>query len=123
MLGWDPDVLDGRGAFQNCVALAPAGKRWLVRFDCGSERKLQLRELRERWAMPLRVLGLWGDYHVATVLESLGGLLRVDFGGVPRWALPEEIVRPERPDDAELCLLYTSPSPRDQRGSRMPSSA
>ena len=25
--------------------------------------------------------------------------------------------------DAEVCLLYTSPSPRDQRGSRMPSSA
>ena len=24
---------------------------------------------------------------------------------------------------ATLCLLYTSPSPRDQRGSRMPSSA
>ena len=24
---------------------------------------------------------------------------------------------------AEACLLYTSPSPRDQRGSRMPSSA
>ena len=23
----------------------------------------------------------------------------------------------------EFCLLYTSPSPRDQRGSRMPSSA
>ena len=30
------------------------------------------------------------------------------------------------PDKTELlksCLLYTSPSPRDQRGSRMPSSA
>ena len=26
-------------------------------------------------------------------------------------------------DDAWACLLYTSPSPRDQRGSRMPSSA
>ena len=25
--------------------------------------------------------------------------------------------------DADGCLLYTSPSPRDQRGSRMPSSA
>ena len=25
--------------------------------------------------------------------------------------------------DAMTCLLYTSPSPRDQRGSRMPSSA
>ena len=29
----------------------------------------------------------------------------------------------ERPDNADFCLLYTSPSPRDQRGSRMPSSA
>ena len=27
------------------------------------------------------------------------------------------------PDQPEDCLLYTSPSPRDQRGSRMPSSA
>ena len=26
-------------------------------------------------------------------------------------------------DLVEICLLYTSPSPRDQRGSRMPSSA
>ena len=26
-------------------------------------------------------------------------------------------------DGVEICLLYTSPSPRDQRGSRMPSSA
>ena len=26
-------------------------------------------------------------------------------------------------DAAYTCLLYTSPSPRDQRGSRMPSSA
>ena len=26
-------------------------------------------------------------------------------------------------DHADDCLLYTSPSPRDQRGSRMPSSA
>ena len=26
-------------------------------------------------------------------------------------------------DESQVCLLYTSPSPRDQRGSRMPSSA
>ena len=26
-------------------------------------------------------------------------------------------------DETNICLLYTSPSPRDQRGSRMPSSA
>ena len=30
---------------------------------------------------------------------------------------------PERTPHAKGCLLYTSPSPRDQRGSRMPSSA
>ena len=33
----------------------------------------------------------------------------------------------DAPDDVTndwyICLLYTSPSPRDQRGSRMPSSA
>ena len=31
--------------------------------------------------------------------------------------------QPERPPLLYTCLLYTSPSPRDQRGSRMPSSA
>ena len=30
---------------------------------------------------------------------------------------------PQISPDARTCLLYTSPSPRDQRGSRMPSSA
>ena len=41
----------------------------------------------------------------------------------------EERERPDQPPEATLaaasgcCLLYTSPSPRDQRGSRMPSSA
>ena len=29
----------------------------------------------------------------------------------------------DRGFDLRVCLLYTSPSPRDQRGSRMPSSA
>ena len=32
---------------------------------------------------------------------------------------PEQVVK----DTVNTCLLYTSPSPRDQRGSRMPSSA
>ena len=31
--------------------------------------------------------------------------------------------RPTENNEVVLCLLYTSPSPRDQRGSRMPSSA
>ena len=33
------------------------------------------------------------------------------------------MLRFEITEDPSACLLYTSPSPRDQRGSRMPSSA
>ena len=32
-------------------------------------------------------------------------------------------LREELAEQSKRCLLYTSPSPRDQRGSRMPSSA
>ena len=35
----------------------------------------------------------------------------------------ERMVEPDRIVSFRVCLLYTSPSPRDQRGSRMPSSA
>ena len=38
---------------------------------------------------------------------------------MPRWKQNNW----QRKDNGKLCLLYTSPSPRDQRGSRMPSSA
>ena len=59
--------------------------------------------LRERWHVPLRVLALWGNYHKATVLESMGGLLRVDFGGgTVRWALAEETLRSSALTDDEL---------------------
>ena len=51
-----------------------------------------------------------------TVLEAaeLAKLLE-DKWGVSAAAAPVAMAMP--------CLLYTSPSPRDQRGSRMPSSA
>ena len=32
-------------------------------------------------------------------------------------------VVPSLGQECDICLLYTSPSPRDQRGARMPSSA
>ena len=43
-------------------------------------------------------------------------------GGGGAGDLPDEDLG-EAEDEEEICLLYTSPSPRDQRGSRMPSSA
>ena len=47
-----------------------------------------------------------------------------DFGGIGT-AVPEAIsaFRIKKLKSLGACLLYTSPSPRDQRGSRMPSSA
>ena len=38
-------------------------------------------------------------------------------------SLQSENLSYEKALQIERCLLYTSPSPRDQRGSRMPSSA
>ena len=35
----------------------------------------------------------------------------------------EELEREKQKEMERSCLLYTSPSPRDQRGARMPSSA
>ena len=57
---------------------------------------------------------------------------------IPQWYLPDDIKRLGRPlkffksndkalaewvDETVVCLLYTSPSPRDRQKSRMPSSA
>ena len=59
---------------------------------------------------------------VHTSVDSYVGrvsLARVFSGTV----LPERAVHVSGHGMAERCLLYTSPSPRDQRGARMPSSA
>ena len=68
-------------------------------------------------ATPERVFHAWidadalaqwmGPFNTKTEVHEQD--LRV--GGTFRWTIYED------------CLLYTSPSPRDQRGSRMPSSA
>ena len=44
----------------------------------------------------------------------------VQLGEVMRAGSIGTVIESKHPD---FCLLYTSPSPRDQRGSRMPSSA
>ena len=67
---------------------------------------------------------------IATSYPVPGRIIRIGFENIEvRW--PDGSWSRERPqdliyggrDEDPVCLLYTSPSPRDQRGSRMPSSA
>ena len=66
---------------------------------------------------------------------SVAGVNKSRYSGAYKWAMNQEMmgliesgiftVLPGLPEGEKAinCLLYTSPSPRDQRGSRMPSSA
>ena len=54
------------------------------------------------------------------------GILAHQLGGhvsKTRFAEPVSATQGTLTEEGKNCLLYTSPSPRDQRGSRMPSSA
>ena len=74
------------------------------------------------------IVALGGD---GFMLQTLHGTMHLDapvygmncgtVGFMMNEFEPEGLL--QRLDQAEDCLLYTSPSPRDQRGSRMPSSA
>ena len=60
-----------------------------------------------------------------TLFYPLGGGQHWDTGTLegPNGTLQVTEVRGRGDVEHTTCLLYTSPSPRDQRGSRMPSSA
>ena len=78
---------------------------------------------------------MFGAFQVKTYFRDLKNLFSFksydDLGPPPFSVLITDVIEPNDPralklDDSkkkETCLLYTSPSPRDQRGSRMPSSA
>ena len=54
--------------------------------------------------------------------EKYLGFIKKQF---PKLGFPEKVLKQsfQFVEQMRTCLLYTSPSPRDQRGSRMPSSA
>ena len=79
----------------------------------------RLTKLVDSEARLFNVRGPWA--YVARPIGSedggaMGGTLDVESNG-------EAILQAAFVNQRASCLLYTSPSPRDQRGSRMPSSA
>ena len=82
----------------------------------GDQHRLEAGQAHQRtspWVRALLLMGL-----VALVVTG-AALTREDIAS-RRVATPR-LVSPDL--EPSPCLLYTSPSPRDQRGSRMPSSA
>ena len=70
----------------------------------------------------IRYAGL-GDVFVATVKDAIPGG-QIKKGEIVSAVVVRTKKETRRKDGTYIsCLLYTSPSPRDQRGSRMPSSA
>ena len=59
------------------------------------------------------------DYEIKSDLKRLDSLTDEDI----RRAIAEDPDAAPELDEAMICLLYTSPSPRDRTRSRMPSSA
>ena len=65
--------------------------------------------------LPLTAMAMTGSGSTFVTFPSAGEFsIRAQGFTVDGCSIDEEII---------VCLLYTSPSPRDQRGSRMPSSA
>ena len=70
---------------------------------------------------------LWPDTMAVSGLHGAGALTRLGHAALERWCnamyASSEAVVYISPGVGEVCLLYTSPSPRDGLLSRMPSSA
>ena len=104
-----PRLLKRNNVKKSAVSLSSSAIKLLIE---GYAREAGVRNLEKLLAKILRksvVKLLSGDKKVTINNQTL-----TDFVGPP-------IFRKER--QLKGCLLYTSPSPRDQRGSRMPSSA
>ena len=71
------------------------------------------------------------SWHLLEVLKPKVPVRRLVFNEITKEAITNALQAPRDVDlnlvraqeTRRICLLYTSPSPRDQRGSRMPSSA
>ena len=92
-----PDRTALRTALDNCIAVDATGRACCSRgADCGAAGTVEM--------------AYW-DVSLVTDMQSLFGDKYYFNADISRW------------DVSSVCLLYTSPSPRDRQKSRMPSSA
>ena len=81
----------------------------------------------DNWPRAIQIAWQLHD-SMGKVLEHQDYLIKPDGFDIPYDAerihgISTELAQRDGIALQEVCLLYTSPSPRDQRGSRMPSSA
>ena len=109
--------------YQSCHILHKQGRYFLVHFKelfalDGKHANLTQNDVqrRNRIAQLLADWGLIGivDVTKITDIAPLNQIKVLAYKDKQDWILETKY---------NICLLYTSPSPRDQRGSRMPSSA
>ena len=79
-----------------------------------AENAAQARAARSRQQPDLVLLDIW-------MPDTDGVTLLKEWAGSGQLTMP--VIMMSGHASIDTCLLYTSPSPRDQRGSRMPSSA
>ena len=72
----------------------------------------------KRWTHTLAINDIYFDYSIASLTSAA-----IPSDGISLLSAGDGSASAFLRIQAKTCLLYTSPSPRDQRGSRMPSSA
>ena len=79
----------------------------------------------EAYTLPFRVVicGLAAVGVILTPIYLLSMLREIFFGKEKEELVSHTNLVDAEPREVYICLLYTSPSPRDMRRSRMPSSA
>ena len=101
--GWQ--VIDARSPYRayKPYARQKVGGGWEIDSDMG---------------LPGGTPGVASSRHLDIPEETSGS-----YHSATEYIMPVPFTAAERERMSSICLLYTSPSPRDQRGSRMPSSA
>ena len=112
-----------RKLYQSCHILHKQGRYYIVHFKelfalDGKKTNLSLNDVQRRNRIA-KLLSDWGLINVVEEerIEDLAPLNQIkvlSFKEKDEWSLESKY---------NICLLYTSPSPRDKRQSRMPSSA